>query len=101
MKYEQQEIMKVINFPKNKQYENKLKNNKLEVAISMLEYCNRENIDFSIIIDNKTALDLFDETEEQQIKDYLIITTSFKKNKQLKIDKSNASLYELRGDELG
>jgi len=99
MKYEQQEIMKVIEFPGNRQFEDSKRSEKLKVAIAMLEYCYNENTDFSIVVDNKAALGLFEGKDENLIKDYLIITTSRKSKEHFKIDSSNSSMYEITGNE--
>ena len=98
-KYEQLEIMKVIEFPKNRQYENKIRNEKLNVAIKILELLNSEGCDFRIVINKNAALEIFDLEDYQ--KEYLILTTSsFEKDRHFKADATNAELHAIQGNEV-
>jgi len=96
MKAEQLEIMKVIEFPKNRNVENKLRDDKLEVAIKFLKYLVGEGADFHIIIDRNAALELFE--DNAKLKDYLIMTTDFEKARHIKLD-TNYKIYKIEGNE--
>lgn len=90
----------MIEFPKNKQFKNKIRKEKLQVAIKMLEYFSGEGKDFHIIVDRESALTLFDETTEQKLRQYLILTTTdFEDSKNFKINNTNSDLYIIQGNE--
>ena len=96
MKSEQLEIMKVIEFPKNRNVENKLRSEKLDIAIKFLKYLVDESVDFHIIIDRNAALELFE--DNAKLKDYLIMTTDFEKARHIELD-TNYSIYKIKGNE--
>mgnify|MGYP000903907167 CR=1 FL=1 len=56
MDVEQLEIMKVIEFPKNKEIAEKLKNNKLDVAIGILELLSEEGSDYHILVSKEAPI---------------------------------------------
>jgi len=99
--YEQLEIMKVIQFPKNKEYESRKRDEKLSAAIKMLEYFVSEGKEFNIVVDKETALTLFEEsTSNQKIQDYVVLTTSDRENSQkFKVNINNSNLYFIQGTE--
>lgn len=99
MQGEQLEIMKVIQFPKNRQYKLNQKNRKLNVAIRMLEVLSEHDIEFHIVVNKKAALILFDDTEGK-MRDYLFISSSYEESKNIKLNSENSRVYEIDGDEL-
>jgi hypothetical protein len=94
---EQLKIMRVIEFPKNRHVEKIKRNEKLQVAIKMLEYLVDEGADFHIIINKEDALKLFD--DNGRFREYLIITNDLDKGKRLKTDSKNSMVYEIDGNE--
>ena len=99
MEHEQLEIMRVIQFPKNRQYENKIRNEKLEVAIRILEVLVAGDADFHIVIDSESALKIFEDNNDKSI-EYLLLSTNEEKGKNVKINGDNTVMYEITGDEL-
>lgn len=98
MKVEQLQIMKVIEFSKNRYVENIKKSERLDVAIKFLEYLVDEGADFHIVINKEAALKLF-EDNDGKLREYLIMTSNLEKARNIKIDK-NACVYVIEGDEL-
>ena len=97
METKQLEIFKVIEFPKNKEMENDLKYEKLEIAIKMLKFLVDEGADFHIILNRKDTLKLFEYSNN--IRDYLILTSNLEIAKNLEINNKIPNLYELIGNE--
>lgn len=100
MKHEQMELMKVIEFPKDKIKE-KLKNErigKLDAACKMLKYLIEEEADFHIVLKIETANKLFEVSEEEMKKyDYIILTSNYEESKHIPIKRS--CVYRIKGDE--
>ena len=101
MKAEQMELMKVIQFPKTKieEKENRERKDKFEVAKKFIELLVYEGIDFHIVIDKESALEVL---EDANYRDYLIITTDTEKAKkmQFKLTQTrNSNLLPIKGDE--
>jgi len=98
LKVEQLTISKVIEFPKNAIYKNKIIQSKLDSAIKLLRSFVEDGGDFNIIIDRETALKTFEE-KDSRMREYLIITSNVDIAKKLMITGKNASVYPLTGDE--
>lgn len=93
--------MKVIEFPKNKQVHDQVRNDKLDVAIEFLKYLVGEGAEYHIVINREDATKLFDVSKAKgELRDYLIMTSDFDSGKRLKLSKENSSVYVLTGDEL-
>lgn len=89
---------KVIEFPKNKQYEANKCNDKLEVAYQFLQSLINRGGEFHILISHKDAEKLFD----GDIKDFTVITSNLDEleHSNYFLLKNNFSVYQLEGDEL-
>jgi len=92
------EESKVIEFPKNKNIENQLRYDKLQVAIEWLKYLHGKEVDFSILLDKHSAMELFD-AKTEKIKDFIIISADIQKVKSYNLN-FNYNLYEIKGTEL-
>lgn len=96
MKYKQIELMKVIEFPKNRQMGLKKRNKKLNVAIELLQYLVNGGADFHIVISKEQAEKLYD----GDLRKYTVITSNLEEAKNLNISSNNYSIYPIEGDEL-
>lgn len=99
MKGKQLEIMRVIEFPKNKHVENIRRREKYQVAIKLLEILVDEGAEYHIVIDKEDALKIFDANEK--LREYLIMTSDIEKAKILRLLRleENASIYQIDGNE--
>jgi hypothetical protein len=89
-------LMKVIEFPKNRQVENIERNEKLEVAIKILKLLVDEGADYHIVIDRKAANELF----EGALREYTVITSNLEKAEDIRLRFENYSIFPLKGNEL-
>lgn len=96
MKYKQLEIMKVIEFPKNREAEKIERNKKLEETIRLLSLLVDEGADYHIVIDRKAANEIF----EGNLREYTVITTNLKKSNNLILTPRNYNIYPIKGNEL-
>lgn len=98
MKGEQLQLMKVIEFPKNRQVENQLRHKKLEVAMKLLEAIIDDGAEYHIVINREDTLKLFEYSSK--IGDYLIMTSDVETAKKIKIDNKKCCVFEIKGDEI-
>lgn len=100
MNIEQTELMKVIEFPKNKieEKENRDRLNKLEVAYKMLETLVKEGHDFHIVISADATERMF---KPGKISNnyYGVLTSNLDKAEKIRIKSDNTAFYPIRGDE--
>jgi hypothetical protein len=89
-------LMKVIEFPKNRQVENIERNGKLEVAIKILKLLIDEGAGYHIVIDRKAANELF----EGVLREYTVITSNLEKTKKFALNSRNYNIYPIEGNEL-
>ena len=96
MKGEQLQLMKVVEFPKNKDTELKLLKDKLDSAQKMIDFITEHKEDFHIVINRSAAEELF---EMDKFKgDKVVITSNYQKAKEI-FKKDNYIFYKLTGDE--
>jgi len=101
LKSEQLSIMKVIQFPKNRQVEHKIRNQKLDVAIRMLEYLVDIGADFHIVVDVEHGSELFTPKQEwRPDTQHVILSSNKEKVLKLNVNNLNSSYYCLEGNEL-
>lgn len=94
MKSEQLELVgKVIQFPKNRDTENKLLKDKLKVAYAVLKTLTDLGADFHIIIEKEYAEELF--TEEMD-RNHVIFTSNIEKAKELEL---RMCIFPIKGNE--
>ena len=96
MKCEQLELMKVIQFPKNRNIEIKKNNDKFDTAVKFLKFLVDEGADYHIIVCENDAEKLF----EGKTREYTVITSNAEKAKGLKFNDNNFTIYPISGDEL-
>lgn len=97
-KYEQLKIMKVIQFPNNKKYENKIYNKKIDAALQIIGLLADRGCDFRIVIDKNSASEIFDWKEKIE-GNFILTTSDFEHDKHFKADATNSELYIIQGDE--
>lgn len=102
MEGEQLELMKVIEFPKNRNVIEMERQNKLNVIQTILELIIQEGNDFHIVIDKKSALEIFEDSDNK-LKDYFILTTNFEEAQKMKLKMThtrNSIIQKIIGNEL-
>lgn len=102
MEGEQLELIKVIQFPKNRQVVEIERQDKLEVIQKILKLIIEEGNDFHVLIDKKTALEIY-EDPTNGLKDYLILTTNFEEAQKMKLKMTqtrNSRIQKITGNEL-
>lgn len=101
MKAEQMELMKVIEFPKNKieEKERRERLDKLDVSYKLLEELVKTGADFHIIVTKESASELFDFPEKYNKYQYATLTSNLKEAKTINL-KDNTMFYPIKGDEL-
>lgn len=96
MKYEQLQLMKVIEFPKNKDTELKLLKDKQESARKMIDFITDFKKDFHVVLSRSAAEELF---EMDKFKgDKVVITSNYKEAKEM-FNIKDTIFYKLTGDE--
>jgi hypothetical protein len=98
------ELMKVIEFPKQKieEKDNRDRKEKLEQAYKMLDYLIDAGADFNIIVDIEKANELFEISESQMKKfQYIAISTNYDKFKKIRFAEgvNKVACYQIKGDE--
>jgi len=96
MESEQLELMKVIQFPKNKIKENRDRIDKLEVAYKVLKYLVEEGKEFHIVVTKESAEELFEIPSSKY--NYVTITSSLGEADNIKLH-NNTFFYPILGDE--
>lgn len=97
MKDEQVKITRVIEFPKNRHIEIIRRDEKLQVAIKVLEFLVDEGADFHIVINKEDSLKLFE--DNGKLREFLIMTSDADKGQGLRIESKNSTVYEIDGNE--
>lgn len=96
MQNEQLQLMKVIQFPKNKLKENKERLNKLEVAYKLLKCLVEDGADFHIVVTKESAETLYNfPTGEYK---YATITSDLEEAQKIRLN-DNTFFYPVKGDE--
>lgn len=96
MKGEQLQLMKVIEFPKNKDTELKLLKDKQDSAEKILDFITDLKEDFHIVLSRSAAEELF---EMEKFKgDKVVITSNYQEAKEM-FNIKDTIFYKLTGDE--
>lgn len=96
MKYEQLQLMKVIEFPKNKDTELKLFKDKQDSAEKILDFITDLKEDFHIVLSRSAAEELFEMNKFKG--DKVVITSNYQEAKEM-FNFKNTIFYKLTGDE--
>lgn len=96
MKYEQLQLMKVIEFPKNKDTELKLLKDKQDSAEKILDFITDLKEDFHIVLSRSAAEELFEMNKFKG--DKVVITSNYQEAKEM-FNFKNTIFYKLTGDE--
>lgn len=89
---------KVIEFPKNREYEQLQKNKQLEFGKLILDLIVTNGGDFSIVVDKETAEKIFRRADGKNFKTELIaVGTSSELNRKLNKDKISYSVFTGEG----
>lgn len=96
MKYEQLQLMKVIEFPKNKDTELKLLKDKQDSAEKILDFITDLKEDFHIVLSRSAAEELFEMNKFKG--DKVVITSNYQEAKEM-FNIKDTIFYKLTGDE--
>lgn len=93
----QLELMRVIEFPKNREIKQKTLKDKQKVAELLIDFLTDEECDFHIVISRKSAEKLFEMDGYKG--DKVILTSNHKEAKQILPELKKGIFYLLTGDE--